>query len=282
MSEDKKEILLGDSLSIMKQIKSSSIGLIFTSPPYADRRKNTYGGIPENKYVEWITPYIEEMVRVLKPNGSIFINIKPHTNNGERSLYVFDLILHLKRELGLMFIDEFCWTKLGVPGKFNGRFKNAFEPIYHFALNKGFTFNRYAVAEKAKEASLKRYKRKACGESKNGSGFAGMRKEIISDLALPSNHLHIVQKSNQYTIQSNHSAVFPVELSDFFIKTFSNGNDIILDPFAGSGTVAISCIKNKRNYIMIDKEEGNINLIKKRVADFNKKFETQTLFGKDM
>ena len=69
------------------------------------------------------------MVRVLKPNGSIFINIKPHTNNGERSLYVFDLILYLKRELGLMLVDEYCWTKLGVPGKFNGRFKNAFEPL---------------------------------------------------------------------------------------------------------------------------------------------------------
>lgn len=282
MSEVKKEILLGDSLSIMKTMKSSSVSLIITSPPYAERRKNTYGGINENKYIEWISPYIEEMVRVLKPNGSIFINIKPHTNNGERSLYVFDLILYLKRELGLILVDEYCWTKLGVPGKFNGRFKNAFEPVYHFALNKGFVFNKYAVAKKAKEESLKRYKRKACGESNNGSGFAGMRKEIKTDLALPSNHLHIPQKSNQYTIQSNHSAVFPVELSDFFVKVFSEFNDIVMDPFAGSGTVAISCIKNNRNYIMIDKEESNVELIKKRVADFNKNFEQQTLFGNEM
>ena len=282
MSECKKKILLGDSLEIMKSLKSSSIGLIVTSPPYADRRKNTYGGVSKEKYIEWFTPFVEEMVRVLKPNGSIFINIKPHTEEGERCLYVFDLVLHLKRNMGLMFIDEYCWTKLGVPGKFNGRFKNAFEPIYHFALNKGFTFNKYACASKAKEESLKRYKRKACGESNNGSGFAGMRKEITSDLALPSNHLHIPQKSNQYTIQSNHSAIFPVELPDFFIKSFSTFDDIVLDPFAGSGSVAISCIKNNRAYIMIDKEPDNIDLIKKRVADFNKNFEQQTLFGNEM
>jgi len=258
-------IIHGYSEKELLKIADSSIDLIITSPPYADRRKKTYGGISEDEYVEWFKPIAIQIKRILKPSGSFFLNIKPHTNNGERSLYVFDLILMLTRELKFRFCDEFCWTKLGVPGRFKGRFKNAFEPIYHFTLESGYKHNPYSVAEKAKETSIKRYKRKACGESKNGSGFAGMRKEITSHLALPSNHLHIPQKSNQYTIEKKHSAVFPVALSSFFIKAFSDEGDTILDCFGGSGTVAISCIETNRNYIIIEKEKANVKLINKRI-----------------
>jgi len=277
-------IIHGYAEEELKKLPDNSVDLVITSPPYADRRKNTYGGISEDKYVEWFKPIAIEVKRVLKPTGSFFLNIKPHTNKGERSLYVFDLVLMLKRELGFRFTDEFIWTKLGVPGKYKGRFKNAFEPVYHFTLQTEYTHNPYAVAKKAKEVSLKRYKRKACGESKNGSGFAGMRKEITSDLALPSNHLHIPQKSNQYTIQKNHSAVFPVELSTFFIKAFSNEGDVVLDIFGGSGTVAISCIDTNREFIIIEKEIENIELIKKRVEEKRKEKDlTQnTLFGDEM
>jgi len=156
--------------------------------------------------------------------------------------------------------------------------------LYHFTLQPEYTHNPYAVAKKAKEVSLKRYKRKACGESKNGSGFAGMRKEITSDLALPSNHLHIPQKSNQHTIQKNHSAVFPVELSTFFVKAFSNEGDIVMDIFGGSGTVAISCIDTNREFIVIEKELENIELIKKRVEEKRKEkeFNVVTSFGDGM
>jgi len=277
-------IIHGYAEEELKKLPDNSVDLVITSPPYADRRKNTYGGISEDKYVEWFKPIAIEVKRVLKPTGSFFLNIKPHTNKGERSLYVFDLVLMLKRELGFRFTDEFTWTKLGVPGKYKGRFKNAFEPVYHFTLQTEYTHNPYAVAKKAKEVSLKRYKRKACGESKNGSGFAGMRKEITSDLALPSNHLHIPQKSNQYTIQKNHSAVFPVELSTFFIKAFSNEGDVVLDIFGGSGTVAISCIDTNREFIIIEKEIEYIELIEKRVEEKRKEKDlTQnTLFGDGM
>jgi len=275
------DIIHGYSENELKKLPDNSVDMVFTSPPYADRRKNTYGGISEDKYIEWFKPIAIEIKRVLKPTGSFFLNIKPHTNKGERSLYVFDLVLFLKREIGFRFTDEFCWTKLGVPGRFNGRFKNAFEPVYHFTLEKGYTHNPYEVATKAKEVSLKRYKRKACGESNNGSGFAGMRKEIKSDLALPSNHLHIPQKSNQYTIQKAHSAVFPVQLASFFIKAFSNKGDLIVDCFAGSGTTGVACIDADRDYLLIDKEESNIDLIFKRVEEKRKEKENTppTLFN---
>ena len=261
----KQEILVGLCENELKKIPDNSIDMIFTSPPYADRRKNTYGGIHAEKYVDWFHPIALQLKRVLKPSGSFFLNIKPHTNKGERVLYVHDLVLDLKRNVGFRFTDEFCWTKNGVPGKFKGRFKNAFEPIYHFTLEKDFTHNPYSVAKKAKDVSLKRYKRKACGESSNGSGFAGMRKEIKSKLALPSNHIHIPQKVNQHTMEKIHSAVFPVDLVDFFIKAFSNEGDVVLDCFAGSGSTGISCINNKRGFVLIEKETQYCELIKNRI-----------------
>ena len=249
----------------IKKLGDSSVDLVITSPPYAMQRKSTYGGVTEDDYIQWFEPLAYEIKRVLKDTGSFFLNIKPHCNNGERVLYVMKLIIHLKEVVGFRFSDEFTWTKLGVAGRFNGRFKNAFEPVYHFTKEKGYTHNPYAVAKPAKDVSLARYKRKACGESQNGSGFAGMRKEITSTLALPSNHLHIPQKSNQHTLQSKHSAVFPVELVDFFIKAFSNKNDTILDPFLGSGTTAVSALKLQRKVIGFEKLKEYFDLANGRI-----------------
>lgn len=82
------DILLGDCFELMKNIPDNTIDMVFTSPPYAERRKTTYGGIPENDYVDWFLPIGAEIKRILKPTGSFFLNIKPHSNKGERSLYV--------------------------------------------------------------------------------------------------------------------------------------------------------------------------------------------------
>lgn len=259
-----------DCLVGLADIPDNSVDVIFTSPPYADRRKSTYGGVHETKYIDWFIPIAKEMKRVVKPSGSIFINIKPHCHDGERVTYVMKLVLALKEELGLRFVDEFSWTKNGVPGKFNGRFKNAFEPVYHFTKEKGFKHRPYEVALPMKEDSKKRAGRKRSGESKNGSGFAGLREGSTlheKDVALPSNHLHLVQKSNQYTSQSKHPAVFPVELPEFFIKAFSDEEDVVLDPFMGSGTTAIAAINTGRNYIGYELDAGYHGLAEERIAN---------------
>jgi site-specific DNA-methyltransferase (adenine-specific) len=255
-----------DCLNVLREMPSGSIDLVITSPPYALQRASTYGGVPEENYAEWFLLIAGEIKRVMSDTGSFFLNIKPNCKDGERVLYVMKLVIALKEQVGFRFTDEFTWTKSGVPGKFNGRFKNAFEPVYHFTKAKGFTHNPYAVATAAKDVSMDRYKRKACGESKNGSGFAGMRKKITSNLALPSNHLHIPQKSNQHTLQSKHSAVYPVELCDFFIKAFSNEGDTVLDPFMGSGTTGLAAKKLGRNFIGIEKVEKYYEIAKARVC----------------
>lgn len=263
------KVIQGDCLDVMKGIEDSSIDLVFISPPYADRRKNSYGGVHHTLYNDWFIDYAKEIKRVLKDDGSFFLNIKPHCEKGERLLYVYELVIRLKKELGFRFTDEFTWTKNGVPGKFKGRFKNAFEPVYHFTLCPDYKFNPYSVGTEMRPESIARAGRKACGESDNGSGFAGMRnpKGFQKKIALPSNHIHIPQKSNQHTLEKAHPAVFPVDLPTFFIKAFSNEGDTVLDCFLGSGTTAVACVNTNRNFIGIEQEQEYCEIANKRIED---------------
>lgn len=69
-------LLLGDCKEALKTIADNSIDLIVTSPPYADRRSKTYGGIRPDDYVEWFLPITAELLRVMKPSGIFILNIK--------------------------------------------------------------------------------------------------------------------------------------------------------------------------------------------------------------
>ena len=255
----------------LKNIADNSVSVVFTSPPYADRRKKCYTSVSAEKYVEWFKPIGLEIKRILRDDGSFFLNIKPHTKNGERSLYVFDLILMIKRELGFYFVDEFCWTKNAFPGGHKGRLKNGFEPIYHFTKRKPslIKFNPIACGTPMKKESIARAYRKQCGAPKNNSGMTGMNTTNIRHLkfARPSNVIHVNNVSNQFTDKQKHSATFPVKLVDFFIKTFSDKGDLILDPFMGSGTTGISAKKLNRNFIGIDDNIKSIELAQKRISE---------------
>lgn len=241
------------NLETMSKIQDNSVDMVFTSPPYAERRKATYGGINENKYVDWFLPIGAEIKRILKPTGSFFLNIKPHTNNGERSLYVYDLVCSLKRETGFMFVEEYCWTKNAFPGGLKGRFKNAFEPIYHFTKNSPneITFNPLACGSPIKDETIARANRKQCGLPKSGSGMRMMDLDNIRNITIarPSNVINVNNVSNQFSDKQLHPATFPEGLVEFFVKSFTNEGDLIYDPFMGSGTTAIVAKKLNRNYI---------------------------------
>ena len=267
----KIELMQGDCLEKMKDIPDGSVDMIFTSPPYAERRKATYGGTNENKYVDWFLPIGSEIKRILKPTGSFFINIKPHTNKGERSLYVYDLICRLKRETGFMFVEEYCWTKNAFPGSLKGRFKNAFEPIFHFTKNSPneITFNPVACGTPMKEESIARTYRKQCGAPKNGSGMTGMNTTNIRNLKLarPSNVINVNNVSNQFSDKQLHPATFPEGLVEFFVKSFTQEGDTVVDPFMGSGTVGIVCKKTYRNFIGIEMLPKYFQIAEKRINE---------------
>ena len=133
------DIRLGDCHEVLKTIADNSVDLVFTSPPYADQRKATYGGISPEKYVEWFLPIAEQLLRVLKPTGTFVLNIKEKAVNGERSTYVLELILAMRKQ-GWLWTEEFVWHKKNCyPGKWSNRFRDAWERLLQFNKNRRFT-----------------------------------------------------------------------------------------------------------------------------------------------
>ena len=127
-----------DCLDFLKNQKSNSVNLIMTSPPYADQRKKTYGGIPVSDYVNWFLPISLELKRVLTPSGSFILNIKEKAIDGERATYVLELILEMKKQ-GWLWVEEYIWHKKNsFPGKWPNRFRDSWERCLHFTKQKKF------------------------------------------------------------------------------------------------------------------------------------------------
>jgi len=220
-----------------------------TSPPYATQREydpsSGFQPVPPEEYVAWYRAVATGIESVLAHDGSYFLNIKEHAEDGQRSLYVKDLTLAHVRQWGWRLVDEFCWRKTdnGVPGGWNNRFKNAWEPVFHFCLQQQIKFRPKAVGHVSEDCfdySPENPK------STSGSGLlgTGARGEAAGRLgaddddgrfkgiARPSN---VIEAKTEST-QGSHSAPFPRALVEFFIGAFSDVGDVIADPFMGSGT----------------------------------------------
>jgi site-specific DNA-methyltransferase (adenine-specific) len=248
------DIYLGDSKEKLKLLSENSVDLIVTSPPYADQRKSTYGGVHHDKYVDWFLPISEQLLRVLKPTGTFILNIKEKVVNGERSTYVMELILAMRKQ-GWLWTEEFIWHKKNsYPGKWPNRFRDSWERLLQFNKDKKFNMYQEEVMVPMGDWAKNRLKNlsdtdKVRDNSKVGSGFGkNISNWLDRDKAYPTNVLHLATECNN----KNHSAAFPEELPEWFIKLFTKENDIVLDPFMGSGTTLIVASRMKRNSIGID------------------------------
>ncbi len=248
------KIICGDCEQVLKQLPSDSIDLIFTSPPYADQRKHTYGGVKPDEYVAWFLPKTAEFLRVLKPTGTFVLNIKERVVDGERHTYVIELILAMRKQ-GWLWTEEFMWHKKNsYPGKWPNRFRDSWERLLQFNKQRAFKMNQEAVmvpvgdwakdrlAKLSETDKIRDESRVASGFGKNVSNWLGR------ELVYPTNVIHMATECSN----RNHSAAFPLELPDWFIKLFTDVDDIVLDPFCGSGTTALAAAQLKRHYVGID------------------------------
>ncbi|MGA2367474.1 MAG: site-specific DNA-methyltransferase [Dehalococcoidia bacterium] len=272
------KILLGDCLIRLPQLKENSIDLIFTSPPYADQRKNTYGGVPPDKYVEWFLPISKELLRVLKPSGTFILNIKERVVNGERHTYVMELIIEMRKQ-GWIWTEEFIWHKKNCyPGKWPNRFRDSWERLLQFNKSKKFTMHQDAVMIPVGDWANTRLKKlndtdKRRDESRVGSGFGkNISNWLNRDKAYPTNVLHIATEC----ANKNHSAVFPEALPEWFIKLFTKDQDWVLDPFAGSGSTLKSAQRLKRNSIGIEIHQDYYNDMLKTIVTKKQQYLCET------
>lgn len=238
-----------DAAAVERLMAGASANVAITSPPYATQREydpsSGFKPVPPEEYVEWYRAVAVGVESVLAPDGSYFLNIKAHADDGERNLYVMDLVLAHRRQWGWRFVDEFCWRKTdnGVPGGWQNRFKNAWEPVYHFCRKQQIKFRAEAVSHESEDCfdySPDNPK------SNSGSGLlgTGARGDAAGRAgngdadgrhrgpARPSNVIEVKTESGQ----GSHSAPFPRALVEFFVKAFSDPGDVVFDPFLGSGT----------------------------------------------
>jgi len=265
--EIKTDIYLGDSKDVLKRISDNSIDLIVTSPPYADQRNGTYGGIRHDKYVDWFLPISEQLLRVLKPTGTFVLNIKEKVVEGERSTYVMELILEMRKQ-GWLWTEEFIWHKKNCyPGKWPNRFRDAWERLLQFNKDKKFHMYQDEVMVPMGDWSKSRLKNlsetdKIRDNSKVGSGFGkNISNWLTRDKAYPTNVLHLATECSN----KSHSAAFPEELPEWFIKLFTKENDLVLDPFMGSGTTLFVANRMKRHSIGIDNVQEYYEMVKKQI-----------------
>jgi site-specific DNA-methyltransferase (adenine-specific) len=263
------DLFHGDCLDVLKTIDTNSIDLIVTSPPYSDQRKATYGGIHPDKYVEWFLPISEELLRVLKPTGSFVLNIKEKVYNGERHTYVLELILAMKKQ-GWLWTEEYMWHKKNsFPGKWPNRLRDAWERLLHFNKEKKFDMYQDNVKVPIGDWSKTRLKNlsetdKKRDESKVGSGFGKKIENWVGkDTVLPDNVLYMATESSN----KGHSAAYPEELPEWFIKLFTKEGDVVLDPFLGSGTTCRMAMGLNRNSIGIELNDEYFNQIKDKLTN---------------
>jgi len=258
----------GDCAEVLKDFPANCIDLIFTSPPYADQREKSYGGIKPDEYVKWFLPKVDQFFRVLKPAGTFILNIKERVVNGERHTYVIELILEMRKR-GWLWTEEFIWHKKNsYPGKWPNRFRDNWERLLQFNKQKKFNMYQEAVMVPIGNWAKDRLSNlsetdKIRDESKVGSGFGkNVSNWIGRDMVYPNNVIHMATECSN----KNHSAAFPVELPKWFIKLFTQPEEVVLDPFMGSGTTALAAIDLARYYVGIDINKKYVELTKKNLS----------------
>ena len=272
MLDNKIVLNSGDCKEHLSHLPDNCIDLIVTSPPYAERRKHTYGGIRADDYVDWFLQRSEQFKRILKDKGTFILNIKEHADNGERSTYVLELILALRKQ-GWLWTEEFIWHKKNAyPGWWPNRLRDAWERLLQFNKQRDFSMYQDAVKVPIGDWVHDRLNKLSANDlkrSKPATG-SGMGRNISSwmgkEMVLPDNVLHMAAECGN----KGHSAVFPEALPMWFINLFTRAGDWVLDPFMGSGTTIVVALQMNRRGYGVDILSENVDLTQKRISNITR------------
>jgi site-specific DNA-methyltransferase (adenine-specific) len=255
------QILGGDCIwRLREDFPPNIFDLILTSPPFADLRP---GGIHPDHYLDWFLPRAAEIKRVLKPTGSFILNIKEHSVEGEKHPYVMDLVLAMRRHLGWRLPEQYIWNKSNAyPGKWDDRFRNAWESLFQFTKSKEVFMNQDEVMVPAVSEVRPSWKGEHNYYSKTGSGFSRKQNNWVGrEKAYPTNVLYLAGETHNH----DHNSPWPESIPDWFIRCFCPPDGLVLDPFAGSGTTCVAAKRLGRHYVGIDIEDRNVLISRARL-----------------
>ena len=243
------KIICGDCIEEMKKLPDESVDLIWFSPPYWDLHKYSKSkkekgyGQTFDEYILSLKKVSEQGKRILKKDGNFIINIMDIVRKNKPML----LSTYCIKNFDLIFIERIVWfIKNKMPVASNRRFVNKFEWVLHFSKSENYYFNKDSIrlphSIYAKKDKRKWNKKGKC----------------------PGNVWFIeayrVSGKNKY-----HVAGFPIKLCEMVIKCWSKPNDLVLDPFVGSGTTAVACKQLGRKFIGIDISPEYCEMARKRL-----------------
>jgi len=247
----------GDCIEVMKGLPQDSVDAVVTSPPYAMQRVKLYGGIPESDYPAWTVAWMEQVRRILKPHGSVLINIREHIRNGEMSDYVHRTRLAL-REAGWIECDELIWVKPDAPPVGHpGRPRRSWERILWFAKERRPWCDPKANGIPSKwigaNTRSKAWLKWLSGNAEYSEGIARCR-DLVS--------LPVCETDSR-----GHPAAYPRDLAAWMIRLVTPPGGTVLDPFAGSGTTLLAAIQEGFSCIGIEREPEYCEIIRRRMAE---------------
>jgi site-specific DNA-methyltransferase (cytosine-N4-specific) len=281
-----------DSLEVLKDMPDNKVDLVVTSPPYALHFKKEYGNPKKSDYVKWFLPFAEQILRILKEDGSFVLNIGGSYNKGEptKSLYHFKLLIALVEEIGFYLAQECFWynpAKMPVPAEWvtvrRVRIKESVEYVWWFSKSPHPKANNTKVLRPYSDDMI-RLNKKGVRETVRPSGhlIRSSFKKIESGGAIPSNVIeenglaeNMLRFGNnsandKYTLRCKeagyklHPARFPAALPEFFIKLLTDSDDIVVDPFAGSNVTGAVAERLQRKWIAIECEKQYLETSKFR------------------
>lgn len=251
----------GDCLGLMKDIPENSIDLTVTSPPYDNLR--TYNGNINQWSFEKFQDIAKELYRVTKDGGVVVWVVGDATVKGSETCTSFKQALWF-RECGFNLHDTMIWNK----GSFAFPSKNCYHQIfeYMFVFSKGKPKTMNFIKDRK---NIYIGERGASGRNKNGernTGKSCVRDEYgkrfnIWNYSIGGGHC------TKDKIAYEHPAIFPEQLANDHIISWSNEGDIILDPFMGSGTTGKMAVLNNRKFIGIEIDNTYYEIAKKRIEE---------------
>jgi site-specific DNA-methyltransferase (adenine-specific) len=265
----KTNILLNeDCLITMSGMSDNSVDFVITSPPYDDLRtynKHISGNKTKyNGYSFTFEDITKELFRIVKPGGVVVWVVGDATNKGSETGTSFRQALFFK-EVGFDLYDTMIYQKTGTPFPQKDRYNQIFEYMFVFSKGKPKTFN--PVMKKNATAGAVRHSRKF--RNADGEMVAAFNGKPINEYGIENNIWVIkngMYKSTKDLVAFEHPAIFPEELVYRHLITWTKENDIVYDPFMGSGTTAKVAIQLNRQWIGSEIDSQYCEIVHKRIS----------------
>lgn len=259
-------IFCGDARD-MSVVADNSIALVVTSPPYFAGKEYEAvlgeGGVPASyvEYLEMLRDVFSECRRVLEPGGRMAVNVANLGRKPYRSLSS-DVIRILQDDLGLLLRAEIIWQKAkGASGSIAvGSYMSASNPVLR------------DISERVIVACKGRFDRAIPRKAREKEGLPFENTTTKEEFLAAT--LDVWEMRPESARRIGHPAPFPVELPERLIHLYTYLNDVILDPFVGSGTTAVAAVRTGRHYVGYDTDANYVALAEARVAEERSGFDT--------